>query len=136
MKLDEWETAAVAIIYTGMREVIPVAIFALLHGISKAILDRSSEDALPWGDFWNKSVSWRRKWKDGNPDKGEAFLGSSTVFVMFTDGWHLAQFFCYTSLCLMAFLSNTWLQVTLGFIGSKVVFEGFYRLLDPRRNKK
>ena len=40
--------------------------------------------------FWNPDKSWRNKWKDGSTTK-ERFLGSSTVFVATTDGWHLAN---------------------------------------------
>ena len=41
--------------------------------------------------YWNPAVSWRNKWKDGDPAKGEAFPGSSTVFVFTTDGYHLMR---------------------------------------------
>jgi len=39
--------------------------------------------------FWNPSVSWKNKWKNGNKSEGERFLGSSTIFVSLTDAWHL-----------------------------------------------
>lgn len=41
--------------------------------------------------FWNPKISWERKWKDGNPDLGEAFFTSSTLTVALTDGWHRAK---------------------------------------------
>lgn len=41
--------------------------------------------------FWNPNISWKNKWRDGIPLRGEKFLGSSTVFVGFTDGWHLCK---------------------------------------------
>lgn len=44
-------------------------------------------------EFWNPDVSWKNKWKNGNREQGEKFLGSSTLFVFTTDAWHLAQFF-------------------------------------------
>ena len=47
-------------------------------------------------EFFNPKISWKNKWKDGDSKKGEKFLGSSTVFVMFADAWHLAQFFMFT----------------------------------------
>jgi hypothetical protein len=40
--------------------------------------------------FWDNSVSWRNKWRNGDPEQGEAFLGSSTVFVWTTDALHLS----------------------------------------------
>jgi len=42
--------------------------------------------------WFNPSLSWRNKWKDGHPDKGEKFLGSSTIFVFVTDFWHFCKF--------------------------------------------
>ena len=41
--------------------------------------------------FWNPSVSWRNKWKNGNPDEGRKFPGSTTIFVWTTDGYHLTR---------------------------------------------
>ena len=41
--------------------------------------------------FWNPDISWKNKWKNGDKSQGEAFPGSSTVFVWATDGWHLFQ---------------------------------------------
>ena len=37
---------------------------------------------------WDPKKSWRNKWRNGDPSQGERFLGSSTVFVMFTDPYH------------------------------------------------
>lgn len=39
----------------------------------------------------NPDISWRNKWKDGNPSKGPAFTGSTTIFVGFTDLYHLGN---------------------------------------------
>lgn len=41
------------------------------------------------GTFWNPSESWKNKWKNGDRNQGERFCGSSTIFVSFTDSWHL-----------------------------------------------
>lgn len=49
-----------------------------------------------WGSaFWDYRVAWRNKWKNGNPEEGERFLGSSSIFVTFMDGWHLMKFFWF-----------------------------------------
>lgn len=40
-------------------------------------------------DFWNPGISWKNKWRDGDPSKGEAFFGSTSFLVPFTDGLHL-----------------------------------------------
>ena len=41
--------------------------------------------------FWNPEISWKNKYKDGNPDNGAAFKGSTTCFVGVTDGYHLLR---------------------------------------------
>jgi len=43
--------------------------------------------------FWSPDLSWRRKYKDGNPLYGEKFWGSTTFLVFLTDGWHLMKLF-------------------------------------------
>lgn len=40
--------------------------------------------------YWDNRVSWRNKWRNGDPEQGEAFPGSSTVFVWSTDALHLS----------------------------------------------
>ena len=40
----------------------------------------------------NPVLSWKNKWKNGDPDKGEKFLFSSTALVCLTDLWHLSKF--------------------------------------------
>jgi hypothetical protein len=51
----------------------------------------------------NPYYSWRNKWKNGNKEEGEAFLGSSTLFVFTTDAWHLMQFVQLNTLFIFAF---------------------------------
>ena len=43
--------------------------------------------------FWNPLFSWKNKYKDGDPLKGERFFLSKTFFVGFTDAWHLFKLF-------------------------------------------
>lgn len=38
--------------------------------------------------WWNPKFSWQNKWKNGDRNQGEAFLGSSSVFVGVTDAYH------------------------------------------------
>ena len=75
-------------------------ITAILAGFSKAICDLSEEGKLKFyrKSYWIKSISWDNKYKDNDPKKGAKFLGSTSVFVMFTDAWHLFQFFYKSSL--------------------------------------
>lgn len=42
-------------------------------------------------NFWNPEISWKNKWQNGDPNQGEAFLGSSTIFVSTTDAYHLTR---------------------------------------------
>ncbi len=41
--------------------------------------------------FWDTQISSWNKYKDGDKNKGSAFLGSTTFFVFITDAWHLFQ---------------------------------------------
>lgn len=47
-------------------------------------------DANP--NYWNPEISWKNKYRNGNPEEGEKFYGSSTVFVAITDAKHLLSF--------------------------------------------
>ena len=38
--------------------------------------------------YWNHSVSWTNKWKNGDIKQGEKFPFSSTALVRTTDGYH------------------------------------------------
>lgn len=43
--------------------------------------------------FWNPKVSWKNKYEDGDPMKGERFFLSKSLLVGFTDAWHLFKLF-------------------------------------------
>lgn len=38
--------------------------------------------------FFDPSISWKNKYKNGDEKQGDAFLGSSTIFVASTDAFH------------------------------------------------
>lgn len=87
-------------------------LLALLAGISKGVMDILAHKfdssifsylGLKHHNFWNPLKSWDNKYKNEDPNQGERFLGSKTLFVAVTDGWHLSQAFCY-SLQAIAFL--------------------------------
>jgi len=74
-------------------------ILIFLAGISNACMDvlkvrwvRSIFYNVKNQQWFNPSLSWKNKWKNGNPRNGEKFLGSSTVFVFLTDFWHFSKF--------------------------------------------
>jgi len=77
------------------REILPVTSMFLagaLNGVNQDLLFHYHEfqntfpNANP--DFWDPSISWRNKYENGDPLQGEAFPGSSTIFVAATDGYH------------------------------------------------
>jgi hypothetical protein len=42
--------------------------------------------------FWDERISWKNKYDDfDGGDKSAAFFGSKTIFVGFTDGYHLTN---------------------------------------------
>jgi hypothetical protein len=43
--------------------------------------------------FWDPKISWKNKYEDGNPMKGERFFLSKSLFVGVTDAWHLFKLF-------------------------------------------
>ena len=43
--------------------------------------------------WYNPAISWRNKYKDGDPNKGAKFPFSTNVLVMTTDQYHLNNFF-------------------------------------------
>ena len=82
--------------YNWKRAVLPAA----LSGISGASWGLHEATAYHWSAFqkrfpkanpnyWNPDISWKNKWKNGDVEQGEAFMGSSTVFVSFTDAKHM-----------------------------------------------
>jgi len=78
--------------------------------------------------FWNPDISWRNKWKNGDPEQGERFLGSSTFLDWTTDGWHLFQFIMLTAfqlaiaLPLIMLLRLKWWWLLLAVIPLKLGF--------------
>jgi len=78
-------------------QIVVVCILLFISAVAKAIMDKLSfhysSSVFPKltkaENFWNPQFSWRNKYKNGDSKQGEKFLGSSTIFVSFTDGWHL-----------------------------------------------
>ncbi len=72
-----------------------VVILILLSGICKGIQDQTMFHwGLSWtkylkGLFWNPLISWKNKYKNGDPKQGPKFWGSTTFLVAITDAWHL-----------------------------------------------
>jgi len=41
--------------------------------------------------YWNPDISWRNKYRNGDPTQGSAFFGSRTFLVSLTDYYHLGR---------------------------------------------
>lgn len=105
------------------------AVALVLSGMAKAVMDASSEGALPWNpEFWDKNKSWKRKWKNGDPAQGEAFWGSSRWFVFVTDGWHLSQFFCFNALLALPFLYQPLMAPVWDFLAVAVIHKALFEV--------
>lgn len=75
-------------------------ILFLFVGLSEAVMDKLlfHYSTSIFGNFknklfWNPEVSWKNKYKNGDPNYGEKFFLSTTLFVGLTDGWHLFKLF-------------------------------------------
>jgi hypothetical protein len=122
------------------------AILMIAAGILKAFLDISAHGKPFWFmenkmdskyDWFYSDRSWGFKWKplkELGEKPVELFLGSSTVFVFLTDGWHLFQFFFLNTLILAIVLYepliNWWADFMIYAVVMKTVFQLCYgRLL-------
>ena len=112
-------------------------ITAILAGFSKAVCDLSEEGKLKFykKTFWLKEFSWVNKYKNNDPKQGAKFLGSTTIFVMFTDAWHLFGFLQRISLVISFALVGyikfpqpyiTAIAVTVKYLIFIVVFHIFH----------
>lgn len=97
------------------------------------------EQILGGGEmFWNPDISWRNKWKNGDPSQGERFPGSSTALVFLTDGWHLLQFLMLTffqvaiAMPVVMLLRLRWWWVLIAIIPLKFAFSAGFALMFGR----
>lgn len=104
-------------------------VLLVMSGAAKAFMDLSADGKLEASK--NKANSWRNKWKHGDPNLGEKFPGSSTVFVFVTDFWHLMQFVFLNCLIIGTVLfgqySNLVWSLVVCSILPRIVFEITYR---------
>ena len=109
-------------------------ILLFFAGIANALMDLSSEDRFK-KDWFNKSKSWKCKWKDpltpGRthwyhfgfiPKYEERFIYSSTLFVAYTDFWHLMQSVMLNCFSLAIALNLVIIDLDLVFWGFLVNF--------------
>lgn len=78
---------------------ILIFISSIARAISNKIQFHYHQSVFRDKKWFNPLTSWKNKWKldkDGNViiingKQKENFLGSSTIFVLFTDAWHLFE---------------------------------------------
>ena len=98
---------------------------AVIAGAAKAIMDTythhydTSFFAKTKSLFFAKD-SWRNKYKDGDKNKGEKFLFSTTLLCFTTDVWHLAQSIVYTCYPLAAILA--YIEAPTDYVIANIVF--------------
>lgn len=81
-KIKRFQLSAPASFLTGFAK---GTVDVLRHHHSTSIFSNSN----PTSFFGNES--WKRKYKNGDPEQGAKFLGSSTFLVFTTDGFHLSE---------------------------------------------
>jgi hypothetical protein len=42
--------------------------------------------------YWDPNISWKNKYKNGDPTQGPKHFGSTTFLVWTTDGYHMTRF--------------------------------------------
>lgn len=123
-----------------MKTLILLWLCVILAGVCKAVKDTlqfhygNSIFSKLNPQYWNADVSWKNKYKEDL--KTPKFWGSTTVFVMFTDAWHLFDMLNTLLLffaCFFTVLSDfkEWaicLSIFILFIVYHLIFELFYRI--------
>jgi len=79
-------------IWTAITAIIAYTIAGAFNGAMDTLQFHYGKSIFPPDSlFWSPKQSWRNKYKNGDPAQGAKFLGSTTIFVGLTDGWHLMQ---------------------------------------------
>ena len=91
--------------------------------------------------FWDPSLAWRNKWRMHDPNNGEAFPGSASIFVTLMDGWHLVKFIwlIHLFLCIVLYTPVTdylLLDCLLLYIVFGIGHELFFSLIQKDTSLK
>ncbi len=124
---------------------IVIILLICVAGFNKAIMDAlqfhySTSIFIRFKNqqWWNPSISWKNKYKNGDKKNGPKFFGSTTFLSFITDGWHLSQFIFLSSLqfAILFGINMTtpfqWYYWVAGFIILKVVLGGIFELFYGR----
>lgn len=101
----------------------------IVHKWSISIFSKIKNEKLL--QFINPKQSWMNKWKNKDYKQGEKFIGSSTVFVMFTDLWHLCQFlmilsFLLSTIFYVSIMDNSISNIIIHYLSFTLSFNLFY----------
>lgn len=108
-------------------------ILVSISGLAECIMDKLQFHFFetPFSDlknqlFWNPQLSWKNKWKDGDPKLGEKFPGSSTLFVGLTDAWHFFKLIhnltLFSGLLFIAISGVSTIFILIWFLVARVLF--------------
>lgn len=84
--------------------------------------------------FWDPALSWKNKYKNGDPLQGEKFWQSSRALVFLTDGYHLMRFLknqaLFIALALPLLITSFYLSVAVYCLSYFLYTAGFSLLYD------
>ena len=72
------------------KEHIAPAALVFVSGAFEGVMDHLQFHGDNGNQFWDPAVSWRNKYKGGDPANGKTFAGKYMVWT--TDGWHMMKF--------------------------------------------
>lgn len=122
---------AILISVPAITILILTALYAALDAVQDAISHNPDECFLKGfkRDFWDPRVSWKNKYKEGVPEYGPKFFGSTTFLVWVTDLWHLCKFVKMNLLWgIVAICTSLWWAWPLGVVLQGALFELFYNI--------
>jgi len=126
--------------------IILIIILLFLSGVAKSITDLSSSPNLFYKsklylkyhlnpNFWEQGLGSLNKYKNNDPHSGEKFLGSTTIFVIFTDAWHLFWFLSELLMIIASIiivLNFSFLWVIIAFCIKLIFFDVVFSYLRKK----
>lgn len=114
---------------------------AIIAGYANAVMDMlahhysTSKFSLKKNQqYWNPKLSWRNKWKNGDPEQGERFFLSSSLLVFTTDAWHFYKWIMLSVIPIPGAMIvgftfwGHWVFFVVGYIVLRTAFAGTFHL--------
>lgn len=125
-----------SIIFLILSSIINASMDIISHKWNQSIFSYIKNES--YIRFSNPNISWKNKWKNDDPKYGEKFFLSSSMFVMFTDLWHLFKFNYLVLLILSIVSYNNITQhlifdVLIFYIIYTIFFELFYNKILTKK---